>query len=75
MKIAVTGARGTVGTEVVKLCAEKGYHTIQVDRTEQKDDGKTPNTEHRTADVSGSYEATLEAFKGADAVIRMQSSS
>jgi len=28
MRIAITGARGTVGKEVVKLCAQAGHHTV-----------------------------------------------
>jgi nucleoside-diphosphate-sugar epimerase len=53
MKIAITGARGTVGQEVVKLCAKAGYSTVQVNRTDEKNkvDGYE-NTEMRTADAA-----------------------
>ncbi|KAH9845695.1 putative UDP-galactose 4-epimerase [Teratosphaeria destructans] len=71
MKIAITGARGTVGKEVVKLCAEKGHHTIQIDHTENTEKDETPNTEHRTADAAADYDALLDAFKGADAIIHL----
>lgn len=30
MRIAITGARGTVGREVVKLCSQAGHHTVQM---------------------------------------------
>jgi len=71
MKIAITGARGSVGQACVKLCAAEGHHTIQINRTEEKDDGKTPNTEMRTANSADDYDATVEALKGADAVIHL----
>ncbi|EME46824.1 hypothetical protein DOTSEDRAFT_70707 [Dothistroma septosporum NZE10] len=70
MKIAITGARGTVGQEVVKLAAKQGHHTIQINRTDQEKDD-TPNTEMRTADAASSFEAIRDAFKGADAVIHL----
>ncbi|KAF2773470.1 NAD(P)-binding protein [Teratosphaeria nubilosa] len=71
MKIAITGARGTVGKEVVKLCAEKGHDTIQIDRTENTAKDETPNTEHRTANAASDYDALVDAFKGADAIIHL----
>lgn len=43
--------------------------TYQVNRTEQEYDG-TKNSEMRTAD-STDYDATVKAFKGADAVIHL----
>ena len=70
MKIAITGARGTVGRALVKACAEAGHYTVQINRTPQEYDG-TPNSEMRTADVASDYNATLEAFKGCDAVIHL----
>ncbi|KAK8073613.1 hypothetical protein PG994_004512 [Apiospora phragmitis] len=71
MKIAITGARGTVGREVVKLCAKEGHATIQINRTPQADDGATPNTEMRIADAASDYDATVAAFAGCDAVIHL----
>ena len=70
MRIAITGARGTVGRAVVKQASEAGHSTVQVDRTDTKYDG-TPNSEMRTADTANDYKATLEAFKGCDAVIHL----
>ncbi|KAF2201218.1 putative UDP-galactose 4-epimerase [Delitschia confertaspora ATCC 74209] len=70
MKIAITGARGTVGKEVVKVCATGGHHIVQVDRIAHEDDS-TPNSEMRVADFANSYEDTLKAFKGCDAVIHL----
>lgn len=70
MKIAITGARGTVGQEVVKLCAKAGYSTVQVNRTDEKNNG-FENTEMRTADAASDYDATVKAFKGCDAVIHL----
>ncbi|CAD6576165.1 MAG: hypothetical protein CYPHOPRED_005933 [Cyphobasidiales sp. Tagirdzhanova-0007] len=65
MKIAIT-----VGSLVVKACADAGHYTYQINRTEQEYDG-TKNSEMRTADSASDYKATLEAFKGADAVIHL----
>lgn len=70
MKIAITGARGTVGREVVKLCAKEGHATVQINRSDQEYDG-TPNSEMRTADAATEYDATVTAFKGCDAVIHL----
>ncbi|CEL06428.1 Putative Nucleoside-diphosphate-sugar epimerases [Aspergillus calidoustus] len=70
MKIAITGARGTVGKLAVKACAAAGHHTVQVDRTHQEFDG-TKKSEMRTADVANDYDATLKAFKGCDALIHL----
>lgn len=70
MKIAITGARGTLGREVVKACSKAGHNTVQVNRTDQDYDG-TPNSEMRTADSANSYEDTVNAFQGCDAVIHL----
>lgn len=70
MKIAITGARGTVGREVVRVCANAGHSTVQINRTNQEHDG-TNNSEMRTADAANSYDDTLEAFQGCDAVIHL----
>ena len=52
--IVITGARGTVGQEVARLCASKGYRTIQINRSEG---GKVEvsNTEKHIADIAGKY--------------------
>jgi len=71
MKIAITGAGGTVGQEVVKLCAEKGYKTVQIELKDQKNMESTSMTEYKTADVAASYKDVLAAFKGCDAVIHL----
>lgn len=70
MKIAITGARGTVGREVVKLCAQEGHATVQVDRTEQEYDG-TPNSTMRTADVANDYDAFVNAIRDCEALIHL----
>ncbi|AEO68725.1 uncharacterized protein THITE_2118319 [Thermothielavioides terrestris NRRL 8126] len=71
MRIAITGARGLVGREVVKKCAAAGHHTIQINRTAQPPDPSIPNTEMRTADAANDYDALLAAFESADAVIHL----
>jgi len=72
MKIAITGARGTVGREVVKACAQAGHSIVEIDRTDQEPDQEFPNkTEMRTADAANDYDALLAAFKGCDAVIHL----
>lgn len=70
MKIAIAGARGLVGKTVVKTCSEAGHHTVQINRTDEPYDG-TPNSEMRTANVANDYDATVEAFKGCDAIIHL----
>ncbi|KAJ0418915.1 hypothetical protein BJY00DRAFT_287236 [Aspergillus carlsbadensis] len=70
MKIAITGARGTVGKLAVQACATAGHHTVQVDRTPEEFDG-TRNSQMRTADVANDYDATVTAFKGCDALIHL----
>ncbi|RYP37331.1 hypothetical protein DL767_002974 [Monosporascus sp. MG133] len=70
MKIAITGARGTVGKEVVKLAAKEGHSIVQVNRTEEPDDG-TPNSKLVVADAAADYDAVVEAFRGCDAVIHL----
>lgn len=71
MKIAITGARGTVGRDTVQLCADAGHHTVQIDRTPRDDSDDIPNTEHRTADIGNDYAGTLKAFEGCDALIHL----
>lgn len=70
MRIGITGARGLVGKTVVKKCSEAGHATVQINRTPQEYDG-TANSEMRTADVANNYDATVEAFKGCDAIIHL----
>ncbi|PSN70542.1 NAD(P)-binding protein [Corynespora cassiicola Philippines] len=70
MRIAITGARGTVGSEVVRLCAKAGHATVQVNRTAQEHNG-TPKSEMRTADTASDYDDTLAALKGCDALIHL----
>lgn len=70
MKIAITGARGTVGQHVVKACLDAGYSVVQIDRTEAEGDDN-PKSEHRTANISDDYKATLDSLKGCDAVIHL----
>merc|ERR1712187_33831 len=71
MKIAITGARGTVGRYTVQLCADAGHHTVQIDRTPRDDSDDIPNTEHRVADIGSDYNATLKAFEGCAALIHL----
>lgn len=70
MKIAITGARGTVGRSVVKVCADAGHSTVQINRSEQEYDG-TKNSEMRIADAAKSYDDTVKAFRDCDAVIHL----
>ena len=64
--------RSLVGAFVRKSIVPKTSitSTYQINRTEQEYDG-TKNSEMRTADSASDYKATLEAFKGADAVIHL----
>lgn len=70
MKIGITGARGTLGRHVVSACSTAGHSTVQINRTDQEYDG-TPNSEMKTVDVANDYDATVEAFRGCDAVIHL----
>lgn len=70
MKIAVTGAKGIVGSAVVKECADKGYETVQIDISEfEKND--TPNSVCRVADTAGDYDSFARALEGCDALIHL----
>merc|ERR1712093_29095 len=72
MKVAVAGARGSVGQKVVQLCIDKGHYVYQINRTEEKGENND-KTEYRVANLSESYEDTVKAFKGADALIHLSS--
>ncbi|PVH95201.1 UDP-galactose 4-epimerase [Periconia macrospinosa] len=71
MKIAVTGAQGCLGKDVVRLCAAAGHSTVQIDRVEAPPND-IPNSEIRTADATD-YDAMLEALRGCDALIHLAS--
>jgi nucleoside-diphosphate-sugar epimerase len=70
MKIAITGAKGTVGKAVVRHCAQKGYKTVQIDISKFENDD-TPNSETRVADTADDYDSVVTAFQGCDAVIHL----
>ena len=70
MKIAITGAQGNVGRDVVKFCSAAGHHTVQIDIKSPEHDG-VPNSEARIVDVANDYEATVKAFEGCDALIHL----
>lgn len=53
-----------------QLCEKAGYSTVQVNRTDEENNG-FKNTEMRTADVASDYDATVNAFNGCDAVIHL----
>jgi nucleoside-diphosphate-sugar epimerase len=72
MRIAIAGARGEVGQAVVALAQKKGHFTIEINRSKE-DKPDTEHTEHRTADLSKSYEDTRKAFEGCDALIHLSS--
>lgn len=69
MKIAITGARGTLGRSVVKACSEAGHQTVQINRTEQEPDEF--KSEMRVADIANNYDETVKAFKDCDGVIHL----
>lgn len=70
MRIAITGAHGTVGKRLVSVCSRAGHHTIQIDRTKRDYDG-TQNSELKTLDIANNYQDTISAFRGCDAVIHL----
>ena len=55
MKIAITGARGTLGRLCVAECNKQGHDTIEINRSDEPADEKNKQTEHRTADAANSY--------------------
>ena len=69
MKIAITGAKGKVGSAVVKLCHEQGHSTIQIDLVDGESEG--PDMVYKKVDTAGDYDGLVEAFRGADAVIHL----
>lgn len=70
MKIAITGAKGIVGSAVVKHCADQGHETVQIDISEIEDK-TTPKSVTKVADTAGDYEGFLNALKGCDALIHL----
>ncbi|KAL4920043.1 hypothetical protein BDW62DRAFT_209217 [Aspergillus aurantiobrunneus] len=70
MKIAITGARGTVGKPTVDLCAQHGHSTVQINLTDTPVTNHA-NTEMRTADIANDYSATMDALRGCDALIHL----
>lgn len=71
MKIAITGARGSVGKEVVRVASAAGHSTVQINRNREEPDPSTPNTEMRTADTANSYDDLVEAIRDCDALIHL----
>lgn len=71
MRIAITGARGTVGRVAVQTCTRAGHSTVQINRTPTPNEDNVPNTEMRTADAAGDYDALKKAFSGCDAIIHL----
>lgn len=66
MKIAITGSRGSVGKAVVKMALEQGHDILCIDRV-KAEENPAPFLEVELCD----YDATLNAFKGYEAVIHM----
>ncbi|KAF2727472.1 putative UDP-galactose 4-epimerase [Polyplosphaeria fusca] len=71
MKIAVTGAQGCLGKDVVRLCAAAGHSTVQIDRIDAAPND-IPNSEIRTVDATD-YDAMVAALQGCDALIHLAS--
>lgn len=68
MLIAVTGASGDVGSEVVKVVLASGHAVRAIDVSENMQlEGSTDKVEFVRADLC-SYEKVLEVLKGCDAV-------
>lgn len=66
MKIAVTGAGGTVGTAVVALARATGHDVVPIDRAES--DGSDPDLV--TIDLAD-YDQLTSAIEGADALVHL----
>ncbi|MBR2706528.1 MAG: NAD(P)-dependent oxidoreductase [Mogibacterium sp.] len=70
MKIAVTGAGGFIGTEVLaSLSGVRDVETIALSRRADGVDNDLPRCELRTTDWS--YESLAESLRGADCVIHL----
>lgn len=61
-----------IATLAVLWLADARSQVYQINRTEEKGD-KTDKTEYRVANLSESYEDTVKAFRGADALIHLSS--
>lgn len=65
MKIAITGAHGNVGSEVVKLCTESGHTPVLIDLA-----GKD-GYETQVVDIATDYDGTVKALRGCNALIHL----
>lgn len=70
MKIAITGAKGIVGSAVTRHCADRGYETVQIDISEFEEN-PVPNSTTKVADTAGDYDGFKKALEGCDALIHL----
>ncbi|KIM39742.1 hypothetical protein M413DRAFT_19549 [Hebeloma cylindrosporum] len=73
MKLAVTGASGSVGKRVVKLALERGHSVIGTDTTKPSSQDPWTNTSKyvfKTSDLTN-FDNVLEVLAGCDAVINL----
>lgn len=73
MKLAVTGASGSVGKRVVKLALERGHSVIGTDTTKPSSQDPWTNTSKyvfKTSDLTD-FDNVLEVLAGCDAVINL----
>ena len=70
MRIAVTGAAGRLGREVVAEALRRNHDVIGIDRVPGDDRPLTPNLLCRTGDVTD-YATLVRSLEGAEAVIHL----
>lgn len=70
MKIAITGAKGIVGSAVTRHCADRGYETVQIDIS-GFEENTIPNSTTKVADTAGDYDGFKKALEGCDALIHL----
>jgi nucleoside-diphosphate-sugar epimerase len=71
MKVAVTGATGRIGRDLVERARALGYDVVAIDRRgPDPADGSTPGTRPLTLDVTD-YDALRAALEGCDALVHL----
>lgn len=70
MRIAITGARGRVGTAVREMALAQGHSVVSIDRTPIGADAEQPNVTALQVDTS-EFKAVKESFRDCDAIVHL----
>jgi nucleoside-diphosphate-sugar epimerase len=70
MKIAITGASGSIGSIVVELALKQGHAVVAIDQTAPKKEANGKDYSFVKVDLCN-YDDVLEHLRGCDAVISL----